>query len=181
MQITGTQVPHGATAVVVNLTGINDSTTPTYLAAFPTGEAVPTISNINLSAGQVDANLAIVQLSSTGQITVFNSAGSADAIVDVEGYFTAPTGSPTAGKFHTMPPLRICDSRAGRRHRVCRQRQQSDPGRNVAQSRALRSASWRSRRNTIDPDHRRRGGGLQPHGDRRLAVDLSRGRSAEQR
>lgn len=113
VQITGTQVPHGATAVVVNLTGINDSTTPTYLAAFPTGEAVPTISNINLSSGQVDANLAIVQLSSTGQITIFNSAGRADAVVDVQGYFTAPTGSPTAGKFHTMPPLRICDSRAG--------------------------------------------------------------------
>jgi len=113
VQITGAQVPHGATAVVVNLTGINDTTTPTFLSAFPTGESVPRVSNINLSAGQVDANLAIVQLSAAGQISLYNAAGRADAVVDVEGYFAAPGASPVAGKFHSMPPLRICDSRAG--------------------------------------------------------------------
>jgi outer membrane protein assembly factor BamB len=113
VQITGSGgVPAGAKAVVVNLTAINDTTTPTYVSAFPTGEAVPTVSNINLAGGQVDANLAIVQLSSSGQMTIFNSVGRADAIVDVEGYFAAPSGSPVAGEFHTMPPLRICDSRA---------------------------------------------------------------------
>ena len=113
VQVTGTGgVPAGAKAVVVNLTAINDSTSPTFVSAFPTGEAVPTVSNINLSAGQVDANLAVVQLSSSGQMTVFNSVGRADAIIDVEGYFAAPSGSPVAGTFHTIPPLRICDSRA---------------------------------------------------------------------
>jgi outer membrane protein assembly factor BamB len=113
VQITGVGgVPAGAKAVVVNLTAINDTTTPTFVSAFPTGEAVPTVSNINLAAGQVDANLAIVQLSSSGQMTVYNSVGRADVIVDVQGYFAAPGGSPVAGEFHTMPPLRICDSRA---------------------------------------------------------------------
>jgi len=113
VQITGAQVPLGATAVVVNLTGINDSVTPTFLSAFPTGEAVPAVSNINLSGSQVDANLAIVQLSSAGQISLYNAAGRADAVVDVDGYFAAPGASPVAGKFHSIPPLRICDSRGG--------------------------------------------------------------------
>ena len=113
VQITGGAVPAGAKAVVVNLTAINDGTVPSFVSAFPTGESVPTVSNINLAVGQVDANLAIVQLNSSGQLTVFNAVGRADAILDVEGYFAAPSGSPVAGTFHSIPPLRICDSRAG--------------------------------------------------------------------
>jgi outer membrane protein assembly factor BamB len=112
VQITGANVPKGATAVVINLTGINDTSTATYLSAYPAGEP-SVVSNINLAGDQVDANLAIVQLSATGQIDLFNSLGRADAVVDVEGYFDAPGTAPIAGEFHTMPPLRICDSRAG--------------------------------------------------------------------
>jgi Phosphoesterase family/IPT/TIG domain len=107
----GQTVPSNATAVAVNLTAVNDSTGGTYVTAFPTGGSVPVASNINLGGRDVQANLAIVQLSSSGQMSIFNAAGSTDAIVDVQGYF-APPSAPVAGEFHAMPPLRICDTRA---------------------------------------------------------------------
>ena len=113
VQISGTHVPSGAKAVVANITAINHGSGITLVTAYPAGESRPLVSNINLAPRTVEANLAIVQLSTTGQITVFNAAGSADVIVDVEGYFNTPTGSST-GAFHSIPPLRICDSRGGR-------------------------------------------------------------------
>ena len=111
-QITGAHVPAGALAVVANITAINHGGGATYVTAFPAGGSVPLTSNINLASGSGEANLAIVQLSSTGAISLFNAVGSADVIVDVEGYFAAPTGA-SAGGFHSIPPLRICDSRGG--------------------------------------------------------------------
>jgi hypothetical protein len=113
-QITTTvsgQVPLGAQAVVVNVTAIDHGSGPTFVTAYPAGESRPVASNINLAGRTVEANLVIVQLSSTGGITLFNAIGSTDVIVDVEGYFAATSGS--AGEFHSIPPLRICDSRAG--------------------------------------------------------------------
>jgi outer membrane protein assembly factor BamB len=113
VQITGGAVPAGAQAVVVNLTALNRSSAGTFISAYPTGGSVPEVSNINLAGGGSEANLAIVQLSASGQMTLFNAAGRADVIADVQGYFSTPPGS-TAGEFHSIPPLRICDSRAGK-------------------------------------------------------------------
>ncbi len=112
VQISGGPVPSGSQAVVVNVTAIDRSTTSTVVTAYPAGGALPLASNINLAGGTVEANLVIVQLSTSGQISVYNAVGSADVIVDVEGYFAAPGGS-SAGQFHSIPPLRICDSRGG--------------------------------------------------------------------
>jgi len=103
------QVPLGAQAVVVNVTAIDHGSSPTYVTAYPAGESRPVSSDISLAGHSVEANLVIVQLSPSGGITLFNAIGSTDVIVDVEGYFAAPTGS--AGEFHSIPPLRICDSR----------------------------------------------------------------------
>ncbi len=113
VQITGTPIPTTAQAVVVNLTAINHGSGSTFISAFPAGGAVPRASNINLAPGAVYSNLAFVQLSATGKITLFNAVGTADVIVDVQGYFAPPGAAPVAGTFHSMPPLRICDSRAG--------------------------------------------------------------------
>ena len=112
VQITGTPVPGTAQAVVVNITAINRSSGSTYVIAFPAGGSQPVASNISLAGGKVESNLAIVRLGVGGQISLFNAVGSADVIVDIEGYFTAASGS-SAGAFHVIPPLRICDSRGG--------------------------------------------------------------------
>jgi hypothetical protein len=114
-------VPSGAQAVVVNVTAIDHGSSPTFVTAYPAGESRPVSSDISLAGHTVEANLVIVQLSSAGgiappgEITLFNAIGSTDVIVDVEGYFAAPSGSGSAGEFHSIPPLRICDSRGGAR------------------------------------------------------------------
>ena len=113
----GQMVPAGAQAVVVNLTAINHSSTITLVTAYPAGSlSVPSASTMNLDPDAVQSNLAIVQLSSGGAITLFNAAGSLDAIVDVQGYFAAPPGSgrvrqATAGRVRRGRAQRQCDDR----------------------------------------------------------------------
>ncbi len=119
IQITGGPVPTGAHAVVLNVAAINHSTTRTYLTAFPAGGSVPVAANLNVDGGATLDNLVVVQLSATGGITVYNSVGSVDVVVDVEGYFTAPTGSGMVpGEFHGIASFRICDTLANT-HTAC--------------------------------------------------------------
>lgn len=108
----GQSVPASAQAVAVNVTAI-EGTAGTYLTAYPYGSARPGVSNLNVPARTVQANLAVVPLGS-GRISVFNAQGSINVAVDVEGYFAPPAwGSATSGLFHPISPLRICDSRSG--------------------------------------------------------------------
>ena len=106
--VNGETVPAGAQAVVVNMTAIDHSTTKSFVTAYPTTR--PLASNINVDGGATQANLSVVALSSSGTITLYNAVGSVDVLVDVEGFFAAPSGN--AGTFHTFPPVRICDTRA---------------------------------------------------------------------
>jgi hypothetical protein len=103
-------VPDGAQAVVVNLTAI-DGSASTFLTMFPAGSAVPTASNLNVGPGNNEANLVVVALGTGGELSLYNSQGSIDVAVDVEGYFAAPTGA--SGTFHPIAPLRLCDTRSG--------------------------------------------------------------------
>jgi YVTN family beta-propeller protein len=106
-------VPSNALAVALNVTALSRSTTNSYISVFPAGEALPTVSNISLDADTAQANLVVVRLAAGGDVSVFNAVGGADVVVDVEGYFAPPGATPVAGEYHTMPPLRICDTRAG--------------------------------------------------------------------
>jgi hypothetical protein len=122
VQITGTidggTVPSNAIAVVVNLTAVSGSEA-TYLTLSPTGTGtLGATSSLSVPAGITRANLVTVQLGTSGQVTVYNGAGTIDAVMDVDGYFlpatTPAVGGPggTAGTFHPIAPIRICDTRA---------------------------------------------------------------------
>ena len=78
-------VPSGATAVVVNLTGVSPSA-PTFLTVFPNALPSPLVSDLNQVPGDVGANLAVATLSPTGTISIFNDTGSIDVVVDVLGW-----------------------------------------------------------------------------------------------
>src|SRR5262249_52213276 len=68
--------PANAVAVVLNLTAAGP-TAGTYESVVPTPlVGTPAVSNLNLAAGQTRANLVTVPIGTSGQITVFNSAGS---------------------------------------------------------------------------------------------------------
>ncbi len=82
-------IPAGATAAVLNLTGVAP-TAATYVSAYPRTGATPTrpsTSNLNLVRGQVLANLASVALGPGQDVWLFNHAGTVDVIADLAGYF----------------------------------------------------------------------------------------------
>jgi hypothetical protein len=76
-------------AVALNVT-VTAPTTAGYLTVYPTGASRPTASNLNFSAGQTIANMVIVPIGADGRITIFNSQGNSDILVDVLGWFPRP-------------------------------------------------------------------------------------------
>ena len=98
----------GVTAAVLNVT-VTGSTQPSWLIVHPSGEAAPTASNINFSAGQTVPNLVIAKLGGDGKVVLVNAVGSTEAIVDVVGYFSAAAGT----RLSPLAPSRILDSRNG--------------------------------------------------------------------
>lgn len=86
-QLTGIDgIAAHATAVVTDVTAAA-TTAPSYFTVYP-GGAPPLASDLNWGAGGIVPNLTVVTVSATGQMSIYNSAGSAAAIVDAFGYFT---------------------------------------------------------------------------------------------
>jgi IPT/TIG domain len=105
-------VPMNATAVILNVTAVDESTAG-FFTVYPTGGTVPIASNLNWVAGETVPNLVSVGLSPSGSVTIFNGLGTADAIVDLEGYFAPTSTGGSAGQFVPLVPARITDTRAG--------------------------------------------------------------------
>ncbi|MFF1408459.1 hypothetical protein ACFVX6_01460 [Streptomyces sp. NPDC058289] len=89
-QITGLgKVPaSGVTAVALNVT-VTNPMSDGHLTVFPSGQQVPTASNVNFTTGQTIANSVIVPVGPDGRISIRNGGWkSADVIVDVVGYYS---------------------------------------------------------------------------------------------
>ena len=115
LQIAGVDgVPtSGAEAVTINVTAL-DATADSFLTVYPAGTVQPTSSVVNFVPGQAVPNQAVVELGGSGAITITNSVGSADVIVDLAGWYTAgTTGATTGSSFHTLVPVRVVDTRSG--------------------------------------------------------------------
>jgi hypothetical protein len=79
-------VPTDAKAVVLNVTAVSP-TAATYLTVFPTGTP-PTVSDLNPTPGDVEANLVVATVSPTGTVDLYNNAGTANVVVDVAGWYS---------------------------------------------------------------------------------------------
>lgn len=108
LQVTGRGgVPaSGVGAVSLNITATRLSA-PSYLTVWPTGQARPTASILNFSAAETIANSTVVGVSASGQVSIYNYAGSTDVLVDVSGWFPAP------GTLNAVTPARLLDTRSG--------------------------------------------------------------------
>jgi hypothetical protein len=106
VQVTGAGgVPaSGVSAAVLNLTVVNP-TGSSFLTVFPEGGTLPVVANLNFSTGEVLANLVTVPVGAQGGVTIYNHAGSADVVVDVEGYYT--TSPQATGLYNPVNPLRV--------------------------------------------------------------------------
>jgi hypothetical protein len=76
----------GVVAVVGNLTA-TDTTAQSFLTAWPTGQLRPNVSDLNWVSGLTVPNMAVIELGTGGDVSVFVNSGSADVIVDVTGWY----------------------------------------------------------------------------------------------
>jgi sugar lactone lactonase YvrE len=104
-------VPATATAVVFNLTAIGP-TISTVLTAFAGGISKPNASNLNVAAHVNLPNRVIVPVTCVGTtctVSIWNSVGSVNIAVDVDGWY-----STTGAQFTALStPARVCDTHGG--------------------------------------------------------------------
>ncbi|MGZ4805752.1 MAG: hypothetical protein ACXV5U_05155, partial [Ilumatobacteraceae bacterium] len=79
-------VPAAGKTVVLNVT-VTDTAVPGFITAYPCGPDIPNASNLDYGVNTTVAIAVIVQVSSTGEVCLFNS-GSTQLIADVNGYLT---------------------------------------------------------------------------------------------
>jgi hypothetical protein len=103
----------GAAAVALNL-AVTNTTSTSFLTVFPTGQPRPLAANLNPAPGDTVSNRVLAKLGSGGRVSVYNSAGDADLVVDVNGWFgdDAPTLLATDA-YTPLDPARILDTRTG--------------------------------------------------------------------
>ncbi|MGW8778668.1 PKD domain-containing protein [Streptomyces sp. NPDC055796] len=102
------RVAEGATAVALNVTVTNPRSAG-HLTAYPSGQAAPTTSSLNFTAGQTVANSVIVPVGPDGKVTIRNGSWDpADVVIDVVGAYTNDSRSALVAY---GGPYRILDSR----------------------------------------------------------------------
>ncbi|HEY0447599.1 GH25 family lysozyme, partial [Actinophytocola sp.] len=99
-------VPTTATAVTLNLTGVG-APRATYVSAWPTGQARPNVSNLNLANANATSNLVTVQLGADRSVDLYNNAGAVNLLADLAGYYAPDAGS----RFVAISPMRLLDTR----------------------------------------------------------------------
>jgi hypothetical protein len=106
-----------ATAVALNLTAVN-GTAGTFLSVVPPNSSdqcptgSPAFSNLNVNAGDNLANRAMVPLGPDQDVCIYNSQGSINFIIDVNGWFGNGEESTHGASFYAISPLRLCDTRS---------------------------------------------------------------------
>lgn len=98
------------TAVAVNVTATN-STGSSHLTVWQSDLVKPDASNLNFGAGKTVPNMAVVKVSSSGELSFFNNSGSTDVIADVVGFFD--DGTTVAAAHTAVAPARVLDTRFG--------------------------------------------------------------------
>jgi hypothetical protein len=103
--------PSGAVAVLANITAVTP-TAETFLTAFTPFDPVPKTSTLNVKAGETRANLAIIDMFAGG-ISLANSNGKTNVVIDVLGYFVRLQSSDNqiSGRIMLVSPFRYSDSR----------------------------------------------------------------------
>lgn len=106
----GGEIPSsGVAAAALNLTVTNPARGG-VLTAYPAGQSLPNVSNLNFSAAETVANMSMVPLGTSGEIVFHNSSsGSVDLVADLFGYFGSGSGASTY--LPLAVPERILDTR----------------------------------------------------------------------
>lgn len=96
-------VPDDAKAVVLNVTGVGPSEDG-YVTVWPCGSPQPLTSNLNVRAGEINANLVVVGVGAAGKVCLYTKGG-AHLVADIDGWL--PAGSP----YTSVEPERLLETR----------------------------------------------------------------------
>lgn len=99
-------VPADARAVVMNVT-TTESSEPSFITVWPTGQERPGTSNLNTEPGQNTPNLVVARIGTGGAVELFNRGGTVHLIADVTGYSTSNDD------LLATSPTRLLDTRDG--------------------------------------------------------------------
>ncbi|MFF3966411.1 hypothetical protein ACFYZI_33270 [Streptomyces griseorubiginosus] len=98
----------------LDITAANATSSGSYLELWPDGTTRPyPASVINFSSGADASNSAIVAVGSDGKIDAYNSTGTVDLVVSVNGYFTSAGSTASAGGYVPVTQSRLVDTRDG--------------------------------------------------------------------
>ena len=98
-----------AIAVVLNVT-VTKPSSGGYLTVYPDGVAKPNSSNLNFTAGLTVPNQVTVPVGADGMVDFYlGSAGTAQIVADVDGFYTLGSGS----GYTAVGPTRVLDTRSG--------------------------------------------------------------------
>ncbi len=91
VQVTGLGgTPAGATAAALDVAVTGDASGG-YLTIYPGGTR-PVVAGVDWGPGETVASMAMVELSSSGAVMVYNGSPEAlNVIVDLEGYLASPS------------------------------------------------------------------------------------------
>ena len=105
-------LPANAQAYALNYTALPRTGYLFYITTWPTGGPQPIVSTINATTGAITANAAIVPApaSANGKVSVFTTDDT-DLIIDVAGYYAAPSSSANGLALYNLTPCRVYDSR----------------------------------------------------------------------
>jgi hypothetical protein len=103
----------GVSAVVLNVTATNASSTESYMTVWPSGSSLPLASNLNVVSGEHVPNLVIARVGDGGKVSIFNKNGTVDVVADLQGYYAVPATPPPGSTYTAVSPVRILDSRDG--------------------------------------------------------------------
>jgi hypothetical protein len=104
--------PTGAAAYSFNVTAVpQDGQELSYLTVWPSGVQQPVASTLNALTGTITANAAIVPAGTGGEISVYPAGNNTDLVVDINGYFAAPSSGQNPLSLYTFNPCRVLDTR----------------------------------------------------------------------
>lgn len=97
----------GVAAVVLNVTSTAASA-PSFVTVWaPEDGARPPTSTLNTEPGHDTSNLAVVRVGASGQLLLYNNAGTGHLVADVVGYL------PAGPAYTPVTPSRVLDTRTG--------------------------------------------------------------------
>jgi hypothetical protein len=94
---------NGANAVALNVT-VTNPTAASFLTVWPSGTSRPLASNLNFVADQTVPNMVLVGTGAGGRVSVFNSSGTVDVLIDVNGWFAGSASTAQTGCIVRTPP-----------------------------------------------------------------------------